>query len=367
MYTIVLTENDIVSADNNSLEYTLPPGTHFEKASIALASVHMYYSWNNISSSLGNNTMTITIPPLVNNAAGELVNENAVEQTLTITFPDGMYDFQDLEYFLQQTFINQKLYLIDNTTGENVYFFQLQINPTRYACQINLWAMPTHLDTSKYAEPPGGFAGVSMFPAAFTAADGAVVYPVLGYNVGTSLLSKTIGAPFTVSAPGYSTQASASWAASPANYCTTAYPAGAISFLSQKVPDIQPNNVIFLNCNLLSNRYAQINTAFLAAIPADVGFGELITVQPPSYAFMHLNAGYASKLRFYFTTKTNAPIAIKDSNMVITLIIKDQSSDMHNLAASLPGGVSPSLLSQEMARHPFNNNSQSQHTTVGRR
>jgi hypothetical protein len=366
MYTIVLTENDIVNADNNSLEYTLPPGTHFEKASLALASVHMYYSWDNISSSLGNNTMTITVPPLVNDATGQPVNSDPA-QTFTITFPNGMYDYQDLEYFLQQTFIQRKLYLIDNTTGENVYFFQLQINPTRYACQINLWAMPTYLDTSKYSEPEGGFFGVSLFPAVETAGDGAIVYPVLGYNVGLGTFVKTVGAPFVTSSPGYSTAASSFWDSSPINYCTTAFPAGAISFLSTKAPDIQPNNVIFLNCNLLSNRYAQVNTAFLAPIPADVGFGELITVEPPSYAFMHLNAGYASKLRFTFTTKNNAPIVIKDGNMVITLIIKDQSSEMQNMAASLPGGVSQSPMSQEYARHPFNNNASSQHMTLGRR
>ena len=211
MKTIVLNSTNLVNNGlNNQFVYVFPNSVNIKNSYIAVASVAIYYSWFNISSALGNNsfsyswystgtsttfasggdtasisgtTMTTTgSPPLVvgtlitggttlantyvtvvNGANSFTVNNSQtatptnyslpVSTTYTITIPDGLYQVADLNNLLQFNMIANADYLI-NASGQNVYYAEFTVNPSRYAIQLNTYAIPSSLP-SGYTAPAG--------------------------------------------------------------------------------------------------------------------------------------------------------------------------------------------------------------------
>ena len=63
MHTITLTRSNIVGTGNNQMAYSIPGGTNLEGSEIALSSLYMYFSWENINDApLANNTLKIWWP-----------------------------------------------------------------------------------------------------------------------------------------------------------------------------------------------------------------------------------------------------------------------------------------------------------------
>jgi hypothetical protein len=59
MNTIILTERNIVKDTNNSIMlYSFQGNINFKNSTIGLASIHMYYSWYNITNVNKNNMFT---------------------------------------------------------------------------------------------------------------------------------------------------------------------------------------------------------------------------------------------------------------------------------------------------------------------
>lgn len=72
----------------------------------------------NITSKYGNNTLTL----------GKLGTN------YSLTFPDGYYSSSDMNSFLQSYMYGQNLYMT-TSTGQIVYFLEIQANSARYALQ----------------------------------------------------------------------------------------------------------------------------------------------------------------------------------------------------------------------------------------
>ena len=105
----------------------------------------------------------------------------------------------------------------------------------------------------------------------------------------------------------------------------TAFPDGSVSLLSTVTPNVNPNSVVFINCNLVQNKYANPQT-FLYPIPANGDIGALISVEPPEYAYNKMIVGQVSNLILDLTTSEGRPINIQDPNMVFILVIRDQTT-----------------------------------------
>ena len=103
MNTIVLNSTNINSGSNNSsLTYRFPNSVTFDDHQIAVQSVQLYYSWQNINNTtLRNNTFSYTWT-----VAG-------VTTTYNVTIPSGLYEITDINNFLQFTFIQNGHYLIN--------------------------------------------------------------------------------------------------------------------------------------------------------------------------------------------------------------------------------------------------------------
>ena len=89
---IILTSRNIVSNTNNSvLVYKFPNSVQFNNHEIAVSSLQMYYSWQNINdTTLRNNVFTYTWEDAAN-----------VQTTYTITIPPGLYEIGDINFFAQ--------------------------------------------------------------------------------------------------------------------------------------------------------------------------------------------------------------------------------------------------------------------------
>lgn len=355
MHTITFTRDNIVNSDNSRLVFDLPGGRSLEGAEIALSTLYMYYSWENVNgTTLNNNQFKIALPDLVNDATGAALPSPITGVVLTITLPDGIYEIADINSYFQQWSLDNNFYLINTTTGDNVYFLQIQTNFTLYKVQVNLFALPATAGTgipAGYSAPPNGFLNIPQtgnpgtngaFPA-LVGGQGQVIGPDFSFGN----FKKIIGAPMTATGATYVTNPSNSFP--PAPVASGVFPNGSVSLLSTITPAVNPNSVIFLNCNIVQNQYTNPQTV-LYPIPGKTSLGGLLSIEPPEYAWNKCMPGTVGQLIVFFTDRTGQPIRVLDPDMVITLVIKDQVGMNANMAAGSVFGMSSSSESLRFQR-----------------
>ena len=286
MNTIVLNSTNILAGSNNStLVYNFPTSVKFDNHQIAVQSVNMYYSWQNINStSLKNNTFTYTWVV------------GSTTTTYTVSIPNGLYEISDINSFLQFTFIQAGQYLI-NATGQYVYYAEFIVNPNTYAVNIITYPVPTSL-------PSGWTAPVAN---AQTGAVAFVGYPTTYFN---PLI--TIPANFSL-IMGYAT-----------NYATSQNTGNntILTYTSSIAPQVQPNPTALMTISNISNEYSSPSSIIHSVVP-DVGFGELIKSVPNEYVFCKLLKGTISSLFIRFVGQDSNSLAIQDPNMTIILLIRE--------------------------------------------
>jgi len=161
MFVLVFNQSNLVNdGQNNKLVYKFPNSVVLKDKYVAVSSISMFYSWFNITSAYNNNLITYTWTAL------------GVTTTYSIVIPDGLYEITELNNLCQFTMIQNGTYWI-TSTGSNVYPFEILVNPTRYAIQLNTYLVPTSLPVGSTI--PGNFPGwptvtqnpVVTFPASF--------------------------------------------------------------------------------------------------------------------------------------------------------------------------------------------------------
>ncbi len=352
MHTVTFTRDNFVGPDNNRLVYDVPGSASMEGTEVALSTLYMYYSWQNINNTtLLNNTFQFTLPTLTQDSAGAAVGP--FNLTYTVVLPNGLYEIADINAFLQDFCIQNNLFLINATTGEYVYFIQLQTNITLYKVQLNLYALPTPATLAGYNLPAAGFAfgpnapGVGALGAFPATAD-----LVCGMNLASSPGFPTIvGAPGAITGTTTNELSTSAWA--PKIVSAGTFPTANAVWLSNIAPNVQPNSVIFLNLNVIANVYSNPQTV-LYPIAAKAAIGDLLIIEPPEYAWNKVMPGTISQLVLTFTDRNGSPIKILDPDVVITLVIKDQIGEHANLAPETTGNVPHSKTSQTFQRHPAN-------------
>jgi hypothetical protein len=277
---IIFTRSNIVSGSNNTtLLYKFPNTVSFPNHEIALSSLAMYYAWRNIDLALyGNNTLTYTWEDAAN-----------VVTTYPITIPDGLYEIADINSYCQYVMIANGHYLV-NASGQNVYFFNLVVNPNLYAIQLNTYQFPTAL--------PVGWTN----PA-------AVVFPAQTFKpqVATpNAFNQIIGFASTFIS---------------ARNLGTAYP-DTDSYTSITSPQVQPAPTLIINTSNINNIYSNPSTCIYAVTPT-VAIGEQIVERPPEFSWNKLTAGTYSEIRLQLTTPIGQLVPILDPQMTIILAIRE--------------------------------------------
>lgn len=293
MRTIVLNRSNIVQdGDNNKMIYQFPGSVHFKDSYIALSQVSMYYSWFNISEQFNNNIIQYTW------------RVGAVLTTFTVDIPDGLYEIAKINEYLQFAMIQNGHYLI-NAVGDNVYYLEVEVNPSRYAVQMNTYLVPTALPAG-YTQPASwvGYSANTFNPQIILPAN---INLIFGFTAGFTTDLNLNNA--------YVPPVGQDLIAKLAN--------GTISYISTQAPDIQPNSSILVSISNIDNKYSN-PTGIIYSIVPSVAIGALINEKPPQYAWNKLLEGTYNQLRLTILGTNLQPIKINDPSITFLLVIKDK-------------------------------------------
>lgn len=275
--TVIINSTNQDQSKTNKFVYKFPQHVKFDKgSSVALQSISMYNSIFNVESARSNNKCSVKW------------NANTTVQ-YDFTIPDGFYTIPQLNYFIQQQCVLNNLYCV-NANGDFVYFVELLINATRYACQINSYYLPTSANatTLGYTIP----AGASWsFPASNKNIQ--FIVPTTGFGDLLGFTAQTL--PSSV---GSTNQ----------------------QFLSNTTPQIAVVNSIILSCNLIQSKYTNPINVFYS-IPIKVGFGSLIDVSNSAPIYNSITEGYYSQIEIQFLDQNFNNLTLHDPDLVITLSI----------------------------------------------
>lgn len=277
VYPLIINSSNLVSNSNgNSVyRYTFPAGSiKFKDSKVAVSSISIYYSWFNILAASNNNSFKFIWP---------------TGTTYTVTLSDGFYSIDNINTALQQFCVSNGLYLI-NSSGQYVYYLEFQTNSNYYAIQFNAFSVPTALPTG-YTAPANwpGYPTVANTPQLIVPATN--FRNIIGFNAGTY----------------------------PAVQQTTTY-----SKLSDFTPQVTPVQSVILSCSLLNNRYSNPGTVLYSFSPANTTFGSLIQSNPYEFAFVDIQQGNYPYFDIQFLDQDFNALQIKDSNLVVTLLIKTE-------------------------------------------
>lgn len=293
MRTIVLNEQNIVGQNNNTLIYQFPSSVDLTGCEIAVSNITMYYSWDNINSAtLQNNIFTYSW------------TQGATTTTYTVNIPNGLYELADINAYLQFIMIQNGTYLTNTTSGQNVYYAEFIINPTQYAVQINTFPVPTSF--AGFTVPINITTGLTLVPPT-TTFNPVITLPanfneLLGYSVNFATANNVGGGNI-------------------------------LSYLSTQAPQLQPNSSLLIAMNGIDNKYANPNTIIYSVAP-NVALGDLIVEKPAQFNFNRMLSGTYNQLRLQFLGNDLRPVVIRDANMTIILVIKDQDDLFADIGAS---------------------------------
>lgn len=283
MRPLILNSNNVVpNGFGDTYLYRFPNGSvSFENDTVAIGSISLYYSWYNITS--------LTTGAGYNNNQFSYVWYSAGPPvTVNITIPDGAYEIEDLNAYLQYVMVSNNHYLID-ASGKYVYYLEIVANTTFGKVQFNSYPIPTGLPAG-WTAPPG-----FTYPAVATTPQ-LIILPYVQNNFG-----KVIGFnPGTYPNPAQAT---------------------AYSTLSQITPQITDINSIIVSCNLLNNKYSVPNTLLYSFAPKLGNFGSLIVESPQQLQFCDIQDGSYTFIEVEFRDQNLNRIQILDTNLVIVLVI----------------------------------------------
>jgi len=287
MRQIVVNRNNLTNegTGNNKFVYRFPNSVVFKDSYIALSQASMYYSWYNISSTLQNNTFSITL------SAGVFT---------TITLPDGQYEISDINAYIQQIMVENDFYMID-ADGNYIYWLEMEVNATRYAVQFNCFEVPAVLPTGYTS--PHAFSGTAFYPQFKIPAN---------FNL-------IVGYVEDFTTPETTNDFIATYGTG------TAYAKSlddTFSFISTVSPDVQPNANCLVSISNIDNIYASPNSIIYAITP-QTGLGGLIQDKPSNYAWNKLLNGTYNQIRIELVGNDNDPLVMNDSNITLLFVIKE--------------------------------------------
>jgi len=255
--------------------FAFPSTRDLNNAKIGLKSVSIYNSWNNIDPIYNNQQFSIVFP----NGAGNT--------TLNITIPAGIYTVSDLNSYLRSYFIANNLYITNNTTTDITVYAQFLANGTSYSVDFVSFPLPTSLQ-------PG-----------FTSA-GGITWP-----------TTVRGPQIVIAANGFRTITGYNAGTYPETQQSTIY-----TKQSDNVPVISPVQSVNLTCDAVLNLFSSNSSVIHSFTSKSAGSGQLIDSSPNEVSFIDCSSGSREGLTFQFTDQLGRPLALKDPDINITVLVK---------------------------------------------
>ena len=315
MRTLVLNSGNIVPNTNNSvLEYLFVGGnvSLVRGQKVALATIQMYYSTFNITAANRNNRFSYVW----------VDGTGAVPVEYAVIFPDGFYDAAAINNFLHFTMVQNGHYLINDATGDFIYFITFSANANRYAVEVNCFGMSQVVyDPTLFTE------GVGAAPAWTipTTPAGELIIPML--RIEANAFRQVVGFEagyYPLGEPTYAVDVIT--AGVPPAFSQASGSTSTQTFLSTTVPQITPLSSYILNCSLVNNNYSVPNSVIYSFSPKGA-FGAQFSIDPNEYIFIDVLPAQYNRFQVYFTDQNNQPVAIQDPNLIIQLLITDPEDD----------------------------------------
>ncbi len=257
--------------------FAFPSTRDLNNAKIGLKSVSIYNSWNNIDPIYNNQQFSIIFPSGVGNT------------TLSITIPAGIYTVSDLNDYLRSYFIANNLYITNNTTTDITVYAQFLANGTSYS--VDFVSFPLPIAT----------------PSGFTSA-GGITWP-----------TTVRGPQIVIAANGFRTITGYNAGTYPAAQQSTIY-----TKQSDNVPVISPVQSVNLTCDAVLNLFSSNSSVIHSFTSKSAGSGQLIDSSPNEVSFIDCSSGSREGLTFQFTDQLGRPLALKDPDINITVLVKTE-------------------------------------------
>jgi hypothetical protein len=234
---------------------------------MALQNLSLYYSWYNISATLGNNTLSYT--------------HNSI--TYTITFPDGSYSIEDITGFIHFTMKQNNHYLLD-AVGDELYFIKFEENIVYNCFTLTCDVVPSVLGT--YTNP------------------GSMVL------TGTTMTITIPATPIRDNL-GFSSQT---------------FPTSPQATQQQKnsevIPQITPTTSVQIHSPLVNNSFysPKYSDVFYTFTPKS-SFGTNLAIEPSNLVWNNVHSASFNEIFVRFTDQNNKALGIRDFNWQMTLIL----------------------------------------------
>lgn len=242
-----------------------------QKHSIAVSNITIPYSFFNISDIYNNRNVQLII--------------NGT--TYNINLPASFMDADSINKFFQWWFIQNNFYVLD-AFGNYVYFFEIELNQSRYAIECIFYPMTL---------PTGG-----SNPAGMTLSGNTMQLVISSTNAN---FGKLLGL-------------------SPGTYPSTVQTV-TTSQLSNITVEASPINAISLACpGFVNNSISSTVDTFFAFTPNNASFGSNITLQPPELLWVDINPGRHQQLTINIRDQENREIQCRDSTVCIMIALKSE-------------------------------------------
>jgi hypothetical protein len=284
VYTVILNKTNIVPNTGNSvLLYKFNSSIEFKDASVSLSSLNIFNSWFNISASLQNNQFSYKWF----NSLGVL------NQTYTITFPDGYYSVNDMNEFVQSQLVTRGHYLQHTVDSNYIYHIEFVSNPSYYAIQMNIYAMRTSdANYTKGVSTNTDLYPVWGWPAEFTSIQVILTstnkfYRLIGINPGT-----------------YPT-------ISDSNNHT---------YLSAFTPTMDPVSSLMVQCSIVNQGgFSDPSDILYSFTSGNISFGGMIDKEITKDTFCRIRDGVYQNFTVKITDQDYNRVDIRDPSIVLML------------------------------------------------
>jgi hypothetical protein len=260
---------------NGVYEYQFKPAD-FQDTTISLMSIVFYNSLFNIKAKYDNNTFSI---------------KWIDDEVYSFTIPDGYYEFDDLNTYIEQQCLLNNLYLNKDNGTKNIFFFNLSTNPSRYRTQLDVYAVPTASEATDltYSLPSGA---TWNYPATATT-------PQITFSGG---LLKTMGMTSNSTFPVVASDEDE-------------------TFLSDVNPRLLPVFVFHVTCNMVDNKLNR-HPKLLHSIAIDEKYGSLINYKPQMMTLLPIRSGQYDRVRIELLDSDYNSLEINDPDFNCVLLLE---------------------------------------------
>jgi hypothetical protein len=276
---------------------------------MTIGSISVPYSWRNITSLYGNNSIKYTFNGL----------------TRTLTIPDGFYALTDLYAFIQSIMVSCGDYLI-NSSGNYVYFLEMAYNIPVYRLQFNSYAVTYPLATGWSVPSTWG----SSINNTYVTSSGSATISSATITSGSGTLAN---AYFYVPYASTTTRnlydyLGLAYATSPyvPYTCYNAPGTSTVSQLGDNAPRQSPVDSLVLSCPQIKNCFTStlqsaIGTNVLSAIQINTTYGNNITLDQFFTTWMPFTTNTIKEIEIVLTDQEGNDLFMEDLSTTMELII----------------------------------------------